>query len=81
MTIIPNTNTHEAASKGDTGPRDRVSAKKFATNPATMAISPFPKNTAFEKVKDNHCASNPLYKMKYKRKKIYHSQRIYIFSM
>ena len=60
MIAIPTASTQEAASKGDTGPRESVSARKLANNPDKMAMSPLPKNTAFEKVIDNHWASNPL---------------------
>ena len=60
MIAIPTASTQEAASKGDTGPRESVSARKLANNPDKMAMSPLPKNTAFENANDNQCASNPL---------------------
>ena len=60
MMTIPNASTQEAESKGETGPNERVSAKKLAKRPDKMATSPLPKNTAFENANDNQCASNPL---------------------
>jgi len=59
---MPIARKHAAASKGDTGPKPKLSANKFANKPAIMAMRPLPRNIAFEKVKDSHCASKPLCK-------------------
>jgi hypothetical protein len=60
MMPMPIAKTHDAASKGATGPRLKLPTSVLATSPAKMATSPFPKKMAFENVKDNHWASNPL---------------------
>lgn len=57
MMAIPIARKHEAASKGDTGPRLNVSTRRFPNRPAQMATRPFPRNIAFENVNDSHCAS------------------------
>lgn len=57
---IPIARKHAAASKGATGPRDRLSTNTFPNNPARIATRPLPRNIAFENVIDNHCCSKPL---------------------
>lgn len=60
MRAMPTANRDEAASKGATGPRDKLDTRKLATSPAKMATSPFPRKIALEKVRESHCASKPL---------------------
>lgn len=60
MIAMPIARKHAAASKGETGPKPRVSARALAKSPDRIATSPFPRNMALEKVSDSHCASNPL---------------------
>jgi hypothetical protein len=57
MMAMPIARKHAAASKGATGPKPRLSASRFANSPAMMAIRPFPRNIALEKVMESHCGS------------------------
>jgi hypothetical protein len=68
MIAMPIARKHAAASKGDTGPKPKFSASRFANSPDTMAIKPFPRNIAFENVMDSHCGSKPLCKIEHQSK-------------
>lgn len=57
MMAIPIARKQAAASKGATGPKEKVSTSRFPNNPERIATRPFPRKTALENVSESHCWS------------------------